>query len=147
MNGWRGAAACAGVGPEVFFDPTPAAVRRARTWCATCPVRKECAEHARSRPEPFGVWGGATELERYIDTVESEPIARQRRGPDPTLNDDQLARLFDGADPSMSAVDVLQTQTGIGPSSAYKYAARAVTLGLAERRGRRLFPRHASGRA
>jgi WhiB family redox-sensing transcriptional regulator len=32
--------------------------------CQRCPVRAECAAHALTTQEPYGVWGGFTEHER-----------------------------------------------------------------------------------
>jgi WhiB family redox-sensing transcriptional regulator len=36
----------------------------AKQVCLSCPVRAECASHALSAREPYGVWGGFTEAER-----------------------------------------------------------------------------------
>ena len=36
----------------------------AKVVCSGCPVRPECAAHALSTREPYGVWGGFTESER-----------------------------------------------------------------------------------
>ena len=36
----------------------------AKVFCAACPVRAQCAEHALALPEPYGVWGGMGEMER-----------------------------------------------------------------------------------
>ena len=36
----------------------------AKRLCASCPVRKQCATHALSVNEEYGVWGGFTETER-----------------------------------------------------------------------------------
>jgi WhiB family transcriptional regulator, redox-sensing transcriptional regulator len=33
--------------------------------CRSCPVRPECAAHALTAREPYGVWGGLTETERW----------------------------------------------------------------------------------
>ncbi|MFF1793994.1 WhiB family transcriptional regulator [Kitasatospora sp. NPDC058263] len=65
-------AACAGVDSTLFFpDPeelSPAAVawaeRRARMFCAGCPVRSLCLADALERREPYGVFGGLTAAER-----------------------------------------------------------------------------------
>jgi WhiB family redox-sensing transcriptional regulator len=55
----------------VFFHPEgergPARRRRddaAKAVCATCPVLRQCREHALTVREPYGVWGGMTEQER-----------------------------------------------------------------------------------
>ena len=36
----------------------------AKAVCATCPVIAQCAAHALSVREPYGVWGGLSEDER-----------------------------------------------------------------------------------
>jgi len=67
--GWRGDAACAGVGPEIFFSggSTGEALVRteaAKAICSTCPCRHECLSFALETNQEFGVWGGASEQER-----------------------------------------------------------------------------------
>lgn len=70
---WREAAACAGLGPEVFFAPdiddSPEA---AKAICEKCTVNKECLEFAITNRQGEGVWGGFTPLER-------RRLIRQRR--------------------------------------------------------------------
>jgi WhiB family transcriptional regulator, redox-sensing transcriptional regulator len=60
---WRDRAACLGMDTNLFF-PEGGPAAKARRVCAACPVRLECGEHARSAPEPWGVWGGIPERER-----------------------------------------------------------------------------------
>jgi WhiB family redox-sensing transcriptional regulator len=46
--------------------------------CATCPVLKQCAEHALSVREPYGVWGGMSEDDReaiYAKQKQKFPLA------------------------------------------------------------------------
>lgn len=67
---WAEDAACRGLPLEMFFlDCTDRRserkVREARAVCRSCPVRLDCAQHALSRPERFGVWGGLTPGERH----------------------------------------------------------------------------------
>jgi WhiB family redox-sensing transcriptional regulator len=38
---------------------------RAKMICARCPVIEQCQAYARANPE-YGVWGGETEEERYL---------------------------------------------------------------------------------
>ena len=75
LSNWARSAACVGVNPEVFYPKTTGggsirsreAVNRAKTICASCPVRKECLEDALTGEIPsyrFGVWGGLTPQER-----------------------------------------------------------------------------------
>ncbi|MFW6721157.1 WhiB family transcriptional regulator [Streptomyces sp. MAR4 CNY-716] len=68
---WQLIAACRGVDSSLFFHPEGerGAARSAREAsakevCMRCPVRAECAAHALTVREPYGVWGGLTEDER-----------------------------------------------------------------------------------
>src|SRR5690606_38314031 len=73
---WHDDAACRGEDPVLWFgaDWEPADQRAAReaaakAICVTCPVRRECLDHAVEHPERYGLWGGLTE----------EELARERR--------------------------------------------------------------------
>jgi WhiB family redox-sensing transcriptional regulator len=68
---WQLRGACRGRDSSLFFHPdrTPRSARgrreaEAKAVCARCPVRAECAAHALSAREPYGIWGGFTESER-----------------------------------------------------------------------------------
>ena len=68
---WQLEGACRSVAPETFFHPEgergPARRNRdaeAKAVCLTCPVLRECREHALTVREPYGVWGAMTEDER-----------------------------------------------------------------------------------
>lgn len=68
---WRLDAACKDVGTEGFFPvgQTGDALHetaRAKSVCATCPVRTECLAFAVTTNQEYGVWGGADEEERRI---------------------------------------------------------------------------------
>ncbi|MQA12938.1 MAG: WhiB family transcriptional regulator [Pseudonocardiaceae bacterium] len=80
---WQLHAACVGLGSEVFFHPSgergaqrSARAERAKAVCRSCPVIRECREHALAAREPYGVWGGLTEEER-ADVLgdQQQPIA------------------------------------------------------------------------
>ncbi|MGI5481255.1 WhiB family transcriptional regulator [Streptomyces lavendofoliae] len=43
-SGWRAAAACAGMPPQVVFARRPADAEPALRACARCPVARECEE-------------------------------------------------------------------------------------------------------
>lgn len=43
---------------DLWFADTPAELERAKSLCASCPVRAECLAGALRREEPWGVWGG-----------------------------------------------------------------------------------------
>lgn len=71
---WGAAPACQGQAAARYFYP-PASFdeisdeRReregaARALCARCRVRAACLEYALSVPEPYGIWGGLTEVQR-----------------------------------------------------------------------------------
>jgi WhiB family transcriptional regulator, redox-sensing transcriptional regulator len=62
MTDWQNEAACAQIGGDLWFplDGDRHQAERAKTICATCPVRIECANHALENDERFGIWGGYT---------------------------------------------------------------------------------------
>lgn len=69
---WRQRAACLTHPAVLFFgldDNEPPAERRAREEaakrvCYACEVQQECLEYALATREPYGIWGGLTEMER-----------------------------------------------------------------------------------
>ena len=68
---WQRLGLCRGRGSAQFFHPDgergASRGRReaaAKSLCQSCPVRAECAAHALTTREPYGVWGGFTETER-----------------------------------------------------------------------------------
>jgi WhiB family redox-sensing transcriptional regulator len=69
---WRDTALCLSHPAILFFgldDLESPAERRtredqAKLVCAACPVKEECLECALSMREPYGIWGGLTEIER-----------------------------------------------------------------------------------
>lgn len=71
---WRSQAACRGLDPSIFYPvgDSDEEAAEAKAVCAQCPIRQTCLEHALSRREREGIWGGATERER-------RRIIRQRR--------------------------------------------------------------------
>lgn len=60
---WEDAAACRGVGNEIFFVDQFEPTEMARELCRRCAVQPECLEHALA-VERHGIWGGLDELER-----------------------------------------------------------------------------------
>ena len=69
--GWRDAAACLHVDPELFYPlderPDSPAVTAAKQVCATCPVRKVCLADVMASEDPTRRWGitaGLTPTER-----------------------------------------------------------------------------------
>lgn len=70
---WMAHAICASphVDTDLFFGPwweraedRVEREQKAKNFCAMCPVRPPCLEHALATREAHGVWGGATEAER-----------------------------------------------------------------------------------
>lgn len=133
---WRHRAACRGTNPALFYDPHPAAIDAAKTVCAGCPVRHACATHALAVGEEFGVWGGLAADERLTPA----PAVAPAPGPLPRISDDELYDLLVDADPDRPALDQLLEHICLPAATAYKTLDRAVRLGVAERRGRALFP-------
>jgi WhiB family transcriptional regulator, redox-sensing transcriptional regulator len=69
---WQLEAACRQVNPELFFNPEGerGSERRSRgsqaiAVCSGCPVLQYCRDHALQTREPYGVWGGMTEDQRW----------------------------------------------------------------------------------
>ncbi|MGH2821285.1 MAG: WhiB family transcriptional regulator [Actinomycetota bacterium] len=69
---WREHAACLSYPAVLFFGlddaETPAERRvreeEAKRICLGCAVREECLDYALTTREPYGIWGGLTEIER-----------------------------------------------------------------------------------
>lgn len=62
---WRTDAACAGLGDEMFPQPTARMdVEYARGVCLGCPVMIQCGIWALEQRVSHGVWGGLSEGER-----------------------------------------------------------------------------------
>lgn len=70
--GWQEGAACKGQF-ELFFGPegetvkaAERRVKKAGAVCAGCEIRAACLTFAVERPEKYGYWGGADEVEREL---------------------------------------------------------------------------------
>lgn len=81
--GWQENAACLGTSGELFLGPDDERPRErtrrealAVVLCTTCPVRRECLDHALTVPERHGVWGGTTPSDR----LEMRPSAYYAAG-------------------------------------------------------------------
>jgi len=61
---WRASAACAEVGPEVFFPPQGQTTVAAKRICDGCEVEEACLAYSLQAPELYGIWGGKSEHER-----------------------------------------------------------------------------------
>ena len=69
---WQYQGACRSLPTEMFFHPDgergPRRVARekaAKAVCASCPVIAQCRAHALAAQEPYGIWGGLSEEERF----------------------------------------------------------------------------------
>ncbi|MGV9870275.1 WhiB family transcriptional regulator [Rhodococcus koreensis] len=83
---WQRDARCISVGSEVFFGPEgerrDAREHREHTtkqYCRTCTVRRECRNYALQAGEPFGVWGGMSEVDRRFPRTD-HPDGRRDGG-------------------------------------------------------------------
>lgn len=65
---------CYGQG-RLFTSDAPVDQALAAALCAGCPVRTGCADHATTRGEPTGIWGG---LSRASSEQEEHGLARER---------------------------------------------------------------------
>jgi len=80
---WRAAAACLHADPDLFFPiatagPARTEAARAKTYCARCPVRRQCLEFAEAHAPVYGIWGGTTLEERQWVRRKEQRAARAR---------------------------------------------------------------------
>jgi WhiB family transcriptional regulator, redox-sensing transcriptional regulator len=69
---WQLQALCRGNHAYLFFPPSTFERKdererremKAKAICGVCPVQDPCSRHAIDIREPFGIWGGLTEVER-----------------------------------------------------------------------------------
>lgn len=69
---WQLEALCRGNHAYLFFPPSTFERKdererremKAKAICGVCPVQSSCSDHALNIREPFGIWGGLTEVER-----------------------------------------------------------------------------------
>lgn len=79
---WRTRAACKGADPDLFFPPEEggrAQSRKAKAFCAVCPVTAQCLQFALSSPERFGIYGGLAERERRGMKPSAPSIPQSRK--------------------------------------------------------------------
>jgi WhiB family redox-sensing transcriptional regulator len=78
---WQPVALCSGNHSHLFFPPSIQERKderqrrevRAKAVCQVCPVEGDCRTYALQIREPYGIWGGLTEVERRrtIATVDA----------------------------------------------------------------------------
>lgn len=66
---WRAAGLCAAEDPELFHPVGTSSaallqIEEAKAVCRRCPSIEACLDHALTKPENDGVWGGLSEKER-----------------------------------------------------------------------------------
>ncbi|MBT2477596.1 WhiB family transcriptional regulator [Streptomyces sp. ISL-94] len=82
---WMDAALCAQTDPDLFFPEKGGSYQTANKVCASCPVRRQCADYAQiaerglSYPYRHGAWGGTSPRKRAGTADET---ARQARDAD-----------------------------------------------------------------
>ncbi|WP_280834417.1 WhiB family transcriptional regulator [Mycolicibacterium frederiksbergense] len=88
---WQLRARCRAADPNLFFHPEGerggARARRqaqAKQVCATCPVTRQCREHALTFQEAFGTWGGMSEEDRSCLLASGAVTVRTHRCVIPT---------------------------------------------------------------
>ncbi len=68
---WTSQASCAqpGTDPDLWFSDTPGEIRAAQTICASCPVRRQCAQLGTADGYQVGVWAGIDHTPRENPTT------------------------------------------------------------------------------
>ena len=69
---WQSEALCSGNQATLFFPPSSIERKeererretKAKSICQVCSVRRDCTDDAMGIREPYGIWGGYTEVER-----------------------------------------------------------------------------------
>ncbi len=64
--------------PDLWFADNQADLERAKTLCASCPIRRQCLAAALERSEPWGVWGGEI-FDRGSVVSHKRPRGRPRK--------------------------------------------------------------------
>lgn len=68
LGDWVDDALCTQVDPEIFYPTHRGGTLRtadsAKLVCAQCDVRLQCLDYSLRAREPYGVWGGLSEVER-----------------------------------------------------------------------------------
>ncbi len=74
---------------HLFFSDDVLDIARAKAICSKCRLTESCLESARSRAEPWGVWGGEL-LENGRIVAHKRPRGRPPRHPRPVLVVDEV---------------------------------------------------------
>ena len=81
---WRSAAACRSADPELFFPISNSGksleqIAKAKAICADCLVRRDCLAFALRTRQVYGIWGGASEVERDVTASRTPQVRRASR--------------------------------------------------------------------
>lgn len=63
---------------DLWFAEAPLQLEQAKALCGGCPIQAECLAGAKSREEPWGVWGGEI-FERGAVIPRKRPRGRPRK--------------------------------------------------------------------
>jgi WhiB family redox-sensing transcriptional regulator len=79
LDGWEAMGECRSVADDTWFPENGQTALRAAavSRCEFCPVRRSCLAHALSEGEDYGIWGGATDVQRdalRVDLVDGIPV-------------------------------------------------------------------------
>ena len=69
---WQADGLCRGNHSTLFFPPSTMERKdererremKAKAVCSVCQVKQDCLDYALEIREPYGIWGGMTEIER-----------------------------------------------------------------------------------
>lgn len=64
MDDWIKHAACRGLDVDIFYPEHGGTARHALAVCRSCPVVRECLDHAMRNDEEHGIWGGMSPRQR-----------------------------------------------------------------------------------
>lgn len=79
---WQLKGLCRGNHSYLFFPPSTSERKedrerreqKAKAICSVCSVKDECLEFALEIREPYGIWGGLTEMERRQAATRRAPV-------------------------------------------------------------------------
>lgn len=74
---------------HLFFSDDTVELARARAICSACAVRELCLHRARSRSEPYGIWGGELLIDGVV-VADKRGRGRPRNVPRPRLVVDEI---------------------------------------------------------
>lgn len=109
---------------DLWYPDTGRDSERAQQLCAECPVREQCYQHAITRPERYGIWGGTTETERRRITAQqarNTPNGHPARYTSDAERDHHIHRLHLEGNTVRAIADML----GISPRTVDRARIRA----------------------